>query len=501
MHQKLLNPYAMKNLLFALIALTVLSCSSEEKKSLENTQEDQLEALESEMEKMDSKEETVYTGKALGDGYFGEIYIALEDESIKSLDEIPAFEVLHAIPSYSSDDGIVRFMSTIVESGFYLSDPLDEFSGKVVLFYDKEKHHKAATFEVIQGEVDGIATVFTPKGRVLLEREYDQGKWTKSMKAPACADWNYDQSSSSLSINDLQNGKTTEEGSAVISLVPSLQKNADTQEILDKSSYVRAFKVNNQNYTGKLLAYSWTTHRDDFQTFELNFEDGLLHGDIKVYSEFFGLTLHEVFDAGDLAETVYVMNPEEMDGMAKPIIYFYPEETTELVVKLNLDGKLTHTYPKYKDQWNVTAHPDGTLFDENGQEYYALYWEGENNHPFTLNEGKVVPGENTVAFLEESLETLGLNRREANEFIMYWLPKMENNAYNLIHFSTSEYEEMAELDIAPKPETLIRVMMVFQPLDAPMTILEQDLLPLSKTRKGFTVVEWGGKEIKRTTLF
>ncbi len=182
----------------------------------------------------------------------------------------------------------------------------------------------------------------------------------------------------------------------------------------------------------------------------------------------------------------------------KPIIYLYPEKIQEIEVQLNYDGKLTHTYPKYNNGWKVTANPDGTLFDAKNQEYYALYWEGKPNKDYTINEGFVVPGEQTIDFLENSLSKLGLNRKETNEFIIYWLPKMENNPYNLIHFSTTQYEEMAKLNITPTPETLIRVMMVFKPLDNPIKIKKQNLNSMSKKRKGFTVVEWGGHPLPKS---
>ena len=182
----------------------------------------------------------------------------------------------------------------------------------------------------------------------------------------------------------------------------------------------------------------------------------------------------------------------------KPIIYLYPEKIQEIEVQLDYDGELTHTYPKFSEGWKVTANPDGTLFDAKNQEYYALYWEGKPNKDYTINEGFLVPGEQTIDFLENTLSKLGLNRKEANEFIIYWLPKMENNPYNLIHFSSTEYEEMAKLNITPKPETLIRVMMVFKPLDNSIKIKKQNLNSMSKKRKGFTVVEWGGHPLPKT---
>ena len=44
----------------------------------------------------------------------------------------------------------------------------------------------------------------------------------------------------------------------------------------------------------------------------------------------------------------------------KPVIYLYPEEETEVTVKLDYNGTLTSTYPAYGDGWTVTAQPDGT---------------------------------------------------------------------------------------------------------------------------------------------
>lgn len=185
----------------------------------------------------------------------------------------------------------------------------------------------------------------------------------------------------------------------------------------------------------------------------------------------------------------------------KPVIYIYPTQQQQVHVQLNYDGNLTHTYPKYPENgWNVTAEPNGTLWDENGMEYYALFWEGTPHRPLTANNGFVIAGKETAKFLEEKLAYLGLNRREANEFMMYWLPRMENNAYNLIHFSGEDYEKLAELKITPQPETIIRVMMLTRPLMNKIDVPLQDLKPLHKTRKGFTIVEWGGSEIHHSDV-
>jgi hypothetical protein len=177
----------------------------------------------------------------------------------------------------------------------------------------------------------------------------------------------------------------------------------------------------------------------------------------------------------------------------KPIIYLYPSSKQKVTINLDYDGELEFTYPKYpKTGWEVTAEPNGTLTDLKGKEYYALFWEGKPNKEIIPQTGFIIAGNQTAEFLEEKLAYLGLNRKEANEFIVYWLPKMEKNAFNLIHFSSSEYVDMAKLEIEPKPETIIRIMMITKPLEGKIDFPIQDLSPLKKERKGFTVVEWGG---------
>jgi len=178
----------------------------------------------------------------------------------------------------------------------------------------------------------------------------------------------------------------------------------------------------------------------------------------------------------------------------KPVIYLYPEEETEVTVTLDFDGALTCTYPEYNNGWRVTASPDGTLRDESGTEYNYLYWEGVSDIDFDFSKGFCVKGEDTATFLEKALSMLGLTRREANEFIVYWLPLMENNPYNLISFQGSTYTDAAALNVTPEPDTVLRVYMAWKALDAPVEIEPQELI--SPERVGFTVVEWGGSEVR-----
>ncbi|MBO7406688.1 MAG: hypothetical protein J6V14_03575 [Clostridia bacterium] len=180
----------------------------------------------------------------------------------------------------------------------------------------------------------------------------------------------------------------------------------------------------------------------------------------------------------------------------KPIIYLYPEADTVCSVALEFDGKLTCTYPEYgTDGWqDFVARPDGTLVFPDGNEYYALYWEGTGNYDWLdLSSGFCVKGADTARFLAETLPQLGLSAREANEFIIYWLPILQANPYNLISFQTATYADNVKLTVSPEPDTVIRVLMAYMPLEHEVNIDPQVFNAPERT--GFTVVEWGGTAV------
>lgn len=186
------------------------------------------------------------------------------------------------------------------------------------------------------------------------------------------------------------------------------------------------------------------------------------------------------------------------DVVLKPIIYLYPENEIDVTVRLGAPEKITTSYPKYNNGWDITAYPNGDLIDKSsGNKLYSLYWEGERDaNVLDLTTGFVVESEDMANFLEEKLEILGLNYREKEEFIVYWLPKLEANKYNYIYFATEEeINSEMPLEFSIQPDTIIRVRMIFKGLDEYKNIEEQMLEPAPE-REGFTVIEWGGTELK-----
>lgn len=180
----------------------------------------------------------------------------------------------------------------------------------------------------------------------------------------------------------------------------------------------------------------------------------------------------------------------------KPIIYLYPEKTTELSITLGKPENIACSYPNYENGWNIIANPNGNLIDiRTNRNLYSLFWEGIYNKKTEFNEGFVVKSADTINFLEEKLTILGLNEKESEEFIVYWLPKMQKNKYNLIKFaSMDEINEFMPLNFSVQPDTIIRILMQYKGIDKPTKIMEQKLV--TPERKGFVVVEWGGSEVE-----
>lgn len=192
-------------------------------------------------------------------------------------------------------------------------------------------------------------------------------------------------------------------------------------------------------------------------------------------------------------------NPKAGEIMVKkPVIYLYPTQKTDIVFSFRFNGQLQTTFPKYDKSWDVTAYPNGQIFDKKSKRFYnSLFWDGNIILPkehYDYKDGFMVSKDNLTKFLFEKLEYIGLNNSETNDFVQYWLPILEKNENNFIRFYINEdYKVFSTNNISPKPETAIRVFMEFYNLEKKINIPEQKLIKTE--RKGFTIVEWGGCDV------
>lgn len=176
----------------------------------------------------------------------------------------------------------------------------------------------------------------------------------------------------------------------------------------------------------------------------------------------------------------------------KPVIYLYPEETTDVSVRVAPTGGFSFTEPEYGAGWKVRADKESNLYNyADGKVYPYLFWEGFGMDYQRPNEGFVVARGNVTKFLDEKLAVLGLNAKEIADFKEFWAPKMTEKPYYFVTFlPQSDFDKIAPLSVYPRPDSVIRVFMDYQGLDRPIVVKEQKLA--TPERKGFAVVEWGG---------
>ncbi len=187
-----------------------------------------------------------------------------------------------------------------------------------------------------------------------------------------------------------------------------------------------------------------------------------------------------------------IMKYQPLAECGKPVIYLYPETTQKISVKLNPVGGFTKSEPAYNSGWNVISDPLSNITNlADGIVYPYLFWEGRGGMYQTPEKGFVIAKAEVHSFLVEKLNKMGLNDKETADFMEFWEPKMQSSPYYFVTFMGNNImDQLAPLSITPKPDTVIRILMDFTPLEHPITV--EGFKIRTPVRKGFTVVEWGG---------
>jgi len=180
----------------------------------------------------------------------------------------------------------------------------------------------------------------------------------------------------------------------------------------------------------------------------------------------------------------------------KPAIYLYTTQELQgkkISVKLELNGKITASEPKYNPEfgWSVSASKDGLIEGK----YDYLFYETQQNSLELPQESWLVEYSQLDAWLDEKLPVLGLNEKEKSQFKEYWLAKLPKSRYYEIKLLSEDYyAKNMRLIVEPKPDKLIRLNFFFKPLNKLDSNAAPILEPLIQQpqRTGFVVVEWGG---------
>ena len=258
------------------------------------------------------------------------------------------------------------------------------------------------------------------------------------------------------------------------------------EEDFINNSYLVIF---DKNYCDSETEVAIINYLDD--TLEITYNKHKICGLCAPHTNLYFYKLEKIDKNVKLKTKIKKVKDEECDPNVayKPILYLYPNQDMYIDIKLEHNNIIT-SYPKYNNGWKIYVDSNGNI-SYNNRSYYALYWDEYNYNNVDFSTGFYVSGENAINFLEEKLDIIGLNNREANEFIMYWLPILEENEHSIVYFElTSERESNNRLIISPKPDSMLRINMHIKKVDGYVKIKEQRLT--SFNRYGFSIVEWGG---------
>lgn len=179
----------------------------------------------------------------------------------------------------------------------------------------------------------------------------------------------------------------------------------------------------------------------------------------------------------------------------KPAVYLYPPRKENIHVSVTLSGHMLSSIPSYPPGgWEVTADQKSVITYKNAT-YPYLYYEAaipDNLLPKNPDTGYVVAFDHLEAFFIKQLPKLGLNADESMDFSHYWLKALPKaNYYKITLVPQDVLDAIAPLSISPKPDSILRVSLNFQPLDTKIS-LPEPVLPLLTPRGVFSVTEWGG---------
>ncbi|MBI4437861.1 hypothetical protein HY631_02825 [Candidatus Uhrbacteria bacterium] len=177
----------------------------------------------------------------------------------------------------------------------------------------------------------------------------------------------------------------------------------------------------------------------------------------------------------------------------KPVVYLYPEQETDLEVFVHPRGGFSSTEPEYGDGWDVTAYPDGHLVNRaDGIGYPYLFWEGRGGLYAPPSSYWVMARSDVESFLRATLTKMNLSGNETDDFIEFWLPRMQEASYYKIGFhDTRVMDALAPLSFSVAPDHVFRILMDYSELQTPEPSKPPARLPRAN-REGFDVLEWGG---------
>jgi len=175
----------------------------------------------------------------------------------------------------------------------------------------------------------------------------------------------------------------------------------------------------------------------------------------------------------------------------KPNIYIYPTENIQLTVKLDfpIGGEIVTSIPEYGNGWNVSVDTNG-LIDNS---YSYLFYESKQPNIWQKSKGWILKRVELEDFFIENMTNYGFYGQEINDFIEYWIPRLDEFEYYSVYPQNSEIiNNVIEISFSEEPDNLLRFYYVISGFNGlPNNKLIEPEIDNQFERKGFFATEWG----------
>ncbi|MDD2386402.1 MAG: hypothetical protein PHP52_06425 [Bacteroidales bacterium] len=173
----------------------------------------------------------------------------------------------------------------------------------------------------------------------------------------------------------------------------------------------------------------------------------------------------------------------------KPNIYIYPNEQIQLSVKIDfpMGGRIITSIPDYGTGWDVLVDTTG-LIDNT---YSYLFYESTQPDIWQKKYGWIIKTEELESFFRENMANYGFKGREIDDFIDYWIPRLDDFAfYSILPQTKPLIEGVIRLEFSMQPDNLLRLFYVVKGCNQlPEELLEPTIENF--VRDGYFITEWG----------
>ena len=158
------------------------------------------------------------------------------------------------------------------------------------------------------------------------------------------------------------------------------------------------------------------------------------------------------------------------------------------------ESDITKKEYEWKGKYSSNGNDNCCKVTINGKNYDYLFWEGPCNKEDQFKGNVIgIKEDNFEEELDKLLEKLGLNERERNDFIVYWLTKLSGRKGHKVTICDEVYDnEIAQLEVNGFDKYL-RVMLKFEEIsnEEVNELPSVDSVGQKVRPTGKYVVEWG----------